>query len=95
MKQFSRRPGVELLEISGEYLLVATKDARESCPYVTQINEAAAEYWRMLDQPCSIEELTLHAIQDKGKEKKDVFPAVLAFIGKLSKNGYLVEEEAG
>ena len=42
MKQFKRRPEVELLEISGEYLLAATRNARAYCPYVTQINESAA-----------------------------------------------------
>ena len=94
MKVFCRRPGVELLEISGEYLLVATKDARDACPYVTQINEAAAEYWRLLDRRYTVNEFVEHVAAALGREKKDLLLPLLAFFSKLSKSGYLLEEDA-
>ena len=42
------RPGVVLTEACGEYLLLATLDASKYCPYVYQINETAAFFWRLL-----------------------------------------------
>jgi len=93
MKVFSRRPGVELLEICGEYLLVATKDARGACPYVTQINASAAAFWKLLDGTMSAGELAACAAQASGQEEKTMLLPVLLFVGKMSKSGYLLEEE--
>ena len=42
MKQFKRRPEVELLEISGEYLLAATRNAQGVGTIVPHINDTAA-----------------------------------------------------
>jgi hypothetical protein len=94
MKIYRRRPNVELLEISGEYLLVATKEARDLCPYVTQINESAAACWKLLDRPMPVGELMDKLVDDCGKENKDVMLPVLVFIQKMTKRGYLVEEDA-
>lgn len=93
MKAFRPREGVELVEICGEYLLVATKDARESCPFVMQINKAAADYWKLLDGPHTIQSLSEKAASELGKDPKSTFIAALAFISKMSKAGYLVMEE--
>lgn len=94
MKIYRRRPNVELLEISGEYLLVATKEARDLCPYVTQINESAAACWKLLDRPMPVSELMDKLAHDCGKDNKDVMLPVLVFIQKMTKSGYLVEEDA-
>ena len=93
MKMISRRPDVELLEICGEYLLVATREARDACPYVTQINEVAASYWKLLDQPMTVNDLIERISVSFGKEKKAVFLPALGFVSKLSKSGYLIEED--
>ena len=93
MKVYRRRPGVELLTICGEYLLVATKEARESCPYVTQINQLAAEYWQLMEDACTTPELVGRIMKQTSKEMKDVLLPVLAFTGKMSKAGYLLVED--
>ncbi len=93
MKVFSRLPGVELLEICGEYLLVATKDARDKCPYVTQINKSAANYWKLFDKPYSVMAFADYAAEKSGGEAKEVLLPVLSFISKMSRSGYLIEEE--
>ena len=93
MKKFKRRPHVELLEICGEYLLVATEDARDVCPYVSQINASAAEFWKLLDGWQSVNEFVELIVQATGKEAKQVLLPVLAFLGKMEKSGYLLEEE--
>ena len=93
MKVFSRRPGVELLEVSGEYLLVATKEARDACPYVTQINAAAADYWKLMDKPYAAAEFVDLAARSFDMEKKSVLFRVMAFLSKMKQSGYLVEED--
>jgi hypothetical protein len=94
MKIYRRRPNVELLEISGEYLLVATKEARDLCPYVTQINESAAACWKLLDGSMLVNELIDKLAKYSGNENKEVMLSVIVFIQKMTKRGYLVEEDA-
>ena len=93
MERYVTRPGVVLCSVCGEYLLVAAKEAREHCPYVTQINESAASYWKLLDRPYSIDELTERAAEVFQKEKKDLLLPILLFIRKLEKSGYLIGED--
>ena len=95
MNAFKPREGVELVEICGEYLLVATKDARETCPFVTQINKAAADYWKLLDGADTIKTLSDKAVKTFGADPKSAMISALAFVSKLNKTGYLVTEDAG
>ncbi|MCR5808666.1 MAG: hypothetical protein K6G56_03800 [Clostridiales bacterium] len=95
MNAFRAREGVELVEICGEYLLVATKDAREACPFATQINKAAADYWKLLDGPCTIQTLADKAVEKLGTDAKSSFLSALMFVSKMSKTGYIVMEDRG
>ena len=94
-KKYKKRSGVVLLEICGEHLLVATKEARDRCPYVTQINQSAAFYWEKFDDAYSVNEVAEHAAQSMGKETREVLLPILLFINKMEKSGYLVEVEEG
>ena len=93
MKKYKRNPGVELLEICEEYLLVATKEARGYCSYVTQINRSAANCWKHLDGTYSVSELIERMTRSGESAKKDLLLPVFAFIERFSKNGYLIEED--
>ena len=93
MKKFKHRPGVELLKVSTEYLLVATGEARGHCNYVTQINQSAAEYWQMIDQTYSIRELAAKAAEYYHTETKKVLLNVMVFVNKMTQSGYLIEVE--
>ena len=95
MKQYKRRPGVVLLTIDGEHLLVATKEAREHCPYVTQINDAAADCWRLMEKSPnpSLPDLIKHFGKDSGDRDPAAFMQMMTFINKMKKAGYLLEEE--
>ena len=92
-KRYKLRPGVVLVEICGEYLLVATGEARGCCPYVTQINRAAAEYWRVFEQESELHAIVNRLCERSGKEKKSVLLPLYMFIQKMAKSGYLIEEE--
>ncbi len=93
MKRYKRCPEVELLDISGEHLLVATGKAREHCHYATQINRTAADYWKLINQPYSINELAEKIAEYNKTETKKVILNVLIFVNKMKKCGYLIEVE--
>ena len=94
MKQFKRRPGVVLEEVCGAPLLIATRKAREGCAYVTQVNSAAAAYWRLAEGAHSVPELAEAAAALWGKETKETLLPSLIFVRKLREQGYLLEEES-
>lgn len=82
-----------LLQVADEYLLAATREAREFCPYVTQINASAAAYWRIFEETGSMTEILTRASEVFDKPKEDILLPALAFIKKMSKSGYLLVEE--
>lgn len=95
MKIYRPRQGVVLVSVCGEHLLVATGEARDTCPYITQINDKAAFFWEMIREKKEIDNIASliphNSENDKGK---DLLAAIL-FIGKMSKAGYLLVEEKG
>ena len=93
MKVYKLQPGVVLTEVCGEYLLVATKKAQGTCPYVTRINRQAAEYWRIVEQESVPARILDRAAEKFGKERHEVLVPFLAFVKKMSQSGYLLTEE--
>ena len=89
------RPGVVLEEVCGEYLLLATMDAAEHCPYVYQINETAAFFWRLAERQLSQEEMVAAVVAEYQAPEGLVRRDVAQFMKDLKKKGYLVAEEDG
>ena len=91
MERYRTRPGVILTSICGEYLLVAAKDAREHCPYCSQISESSAFLWRKLVSGAGEEELLRavcaeYEIDDPGPARQEIED----FIGQMLQMGYLL-----
>lgn len=93
MKQYKIRPGVVLLEVCDEYLLVATRDARDTCPYLTQISEETAVLWRLLEQEGHAPVLIRSFGEQLGLEPKVCFLRVTGMLSKLVKAGYVLAED--
>ncbi len=93
MKQYKIRPGVVLLEVCGEHLLVATRDARETCPYLPQLSEEAAVLCHLLEQEGRVPVLTRAFSEQLGMEPKDCFLRVTGMLSKLVKAGYVLAED--
>lgn len=90
MNQYRVRPGVVLIELKGNWLLVATKEAREYCRYVCPVNSSAAFLWEMIKKGCSYEEILAgfeekYEIDDTASLEKDI----QSCIGQLEEKGYL------
>jgi hypothetical protein len=90
MKVYKRRPGVVLVEICGESMLIATGDARDHCPYVTQVNQAAARWWTLLDEGATLPGLVEKAGERFGQTGGNPVFAALQFIVKMQDAGYLL-----
>ena len=93
MKIYKRRPGVVLVEVCEEFLLVATGDARDHCPYITQINASAADYWRFLEQEQSLQSLVQKAKEHYERKDGGIIFASLQFVSKMQESGYLLAED--
>ena len=87
------RPGVVLAEVCGEYLLLATMEAGQHCPYVYQINETAAFFWKLLE--CGLEEDKMAAEIAAEYEAPDemVRSDLNQFLKILQEKGYLLPKE--
>ena len=88
---YQTRKGIVLTTVCGQYVLVAAKRARENCPYITEINETAADCWRRLEQGCSQDQLVSHLaelyeIPDPALVKKDVSNLLQRFL----EEGYII-----
>ena len=94
MVSYYRRKGVILTKICDEFLLVASEQAREECPYVKQINQTAAFLWEELTDRISFEQM-MKSLKDR-YEISDMSSAreqTKMFIDVMIKNGYIIAEE--
>ena len=93
MKQIKIRPGIVLLSVCDEHLLVATREAREAVPYVQQINSAAAYYWKLLENNTEMKIIIEKAAEHFNMPKINILVTLNTFINKLKDSGYIIFEE--
>lgn len=94
MKHYQIRPGVILVCVSGEYMLVATRPARGFCPYIKQLNPTGAYYWSLLEAQMDPEEMIRTASERFSVDDARIRPGLLIYLESLEKEGYLLEAEA-
>lgn len=93
MKQAKIRPGVVLLSVCDEHLLVATREARDAVPYVQQINGPAAYYWKLLESNTELKDMVDLAAAHFDMPKIKALIAVNGFLKKLADAGYITIED--
>ena len=93
MKQIKIRPGVVLLSVCDEHLLVATREARDAVPYVQQINGAAAYYWKLLEENMPLKDVTDKVAEHFNMPKINALVAVNNFISRIKDAGYVMFED--
>lgn len=89
MKQIKTIPGVVLVSVCGEYILVATREARQKVPYVQQINGAAAFYWERLQKGIEPGEIVRQAALKYHMSDRKAAGAVVDCLKKLQQRGYI------
>lgn len=94
MKNYKMKPGIVLLSVDNEHLLVATREARDgSIPYVRQINDSAAFYWKLLKDGKNLKEMLEEAAEHFQSNKLTALFNLKEFQKKLVEQGYMIEEE--
>lgn len=91
MNNIKVRSGVVLLHAGGEFLLVADSEARKICPYVRQINAAAAYYWRLFEQNMSFAEISACSCAKFNVSEGQQMVNIMRFVHKFMEAGYLVK----
>ena len=87
--QYKLREGIILKTICGEYVLVASGEARHHCPYVQQLNESAAYLWKFLEQGLDMNQMAARAAEDYSLSVEEIMPGLQDFIHMLLDQGYL------
>lgn len=93
MTQYKIQPGIVLVQVCGEQMLVATRAARGKCPYVKQLNATGAYFWTLLEQRLETEEMVQTASVHYQVEPERIRPGLLQFLENLRQNGYLLAED--
>ncbi len=89
VKVYKIRQGAVLTEINGRYYLIATKEARKKCPYITAVNETGAYIWKELEKGKTEKEIERGIRQEYGTEEEEVSGVVREYIETLKRNGYI------
>lgn len=88
------RQGIILTHVYGEAILVAAYEARDTCPYVTVLNEAGERIWKDLEEGKDIPSIIRHLKEMFDiPEDTNVEELVKDYIRQLEENGYLYCEE--
>jgi len=93
IKEYKIRPGIVLASVCGENILVATRTARDYCPYIRQINSTAAYFWSLLEQGMDMETMEKTAASRYKVEREKIRPGLYQFLNSLVTYGYLYREE--
>lgn len=90
---YSVRRGVALSQIMGRIYLVASRAAWGFCPQVKEINEAAADVWKLICEGRSDKEMELYIAGKYDISRLDAREGLLSFAAQLEAQGYLINLE--
>lgn len=93
MKTYVTRAGIVLISICDEHMLVATREARAVCPYIQQINSAAAYYWKLFESGVELKDMVELAAAYFDIPKIQALITLNNFVKKLTDAGYLIPKD--
>ena len=85
--------GVIYEEICGQGLLISALEAREACPYLTQLNESSSFIWKRLMEDKTLPSITEEIVKEYGITKKEAEEALNSFLQQMHQQNYLIEED--
>ncbi len=85
--------GVVLETVCGEHLLLATRASCADCPYVQQLNDTAAFFWRQLEKTPETEQLARAAAEKYSLSEAEILPGLQRFLDSMEELGYIRREE--
>ena len=87
---FTRTNGIFLQRVCDSILLIADREGRKTCPYVTEISESSAVLWEYLSEPAT-EEACVQRLYDEYHvdDVAELKESVHAFLAEMVANHYL------
>ena len=66
--RYSIPKGLVHESVCGQELLIATLEARKSCPYLIQMNDSLVFVWRMLEKGMDVEQMCFEISKEFEKQ---------------------------
>ena len=94
MERYKARPGLVLVTVCGESLLVATKALWNLCPFMTSLNESSAFLWTRLQEGATEEELFAAVAEEyEVEDPAAVRKLIQGFLKQMRDMHYLQTQE--
>ena len=85
-------PQVALETVAGRHFLIAYGEAMEKLPYLREINETGAYYWKMAEAGCGTDDMLTAAAEIYDAPPEILRRGLQGFLRELTENGYLFED---
>lgn len=89
VEQYIIREGLVVEEVCGTMLVIATLEARNYCPYVTRVNDAAAFIWKNMLERKQIQEIAEAAATEFQISIKEALETVRNYMDGLEQRGFI------
>lgn len=88
-------PQVTLETVVGRHFLIAYGEARGTLPYLREINETGAYYWKMAEARTNTENMLTAAAEEYDASPEILEKGLRYFLRELIDEGYLLVENRG
>ena len=89
--KYKLQEGIVKEVICGQTVLIATKEAREHCPYLTQLNDSSAYIWDLLELGRSTEEMLADIVRDYQISEAEAREALIALVNDLEAQNFITK----
>lgn len=90
--KYRTHPQVTLERAAGRFFLVAFGKAGGNLPYVREINETGAYYWRLFSSGYDMDSILNEAAEIYGESQDMLKKGLQCYINDLKEKGYLFED---
>ena len=77
-------PGVVIVDVCDEHLMIATGEARGKVPYVKKINATGVFFWRLFERGLDGEGIVAAAVAEYGISRDEALAAYRSFSASLA-----------
>lgn len=86
-------PEVAYEKVAGRNLLIAYGDALKELPYLREINETGAFYWRLVSESMDTDTMLNCALEEYDAARELLEKGLLVFLKELENEGYIYKTE--
>lgn len=88
---YKTRPGIEMIQVCGQNMLVASRPVWENCPRVRPIPKNWAVCWTLMKDDKTDEDAVRIFADLLHKTEEEIRPRLEKIFQKLAQEGYIVE----